>query len=124
MTVEAYSGSVRAVDFPLTPRIQRLMDRLTRPDLLDPAGGQQTAEHDGDRPRADRLLQDVLIPAVELRGDGLGPEGLSRRLALDHAGDEAAHHRTGAEGGDRLLLRRSGRNGGQGHLRGGLGRGL
>src|SRR3954465_87479 len=77
MTVEAYSGSVRAVDFPLTPRIQRLMERLAGPDLLDPAGGQQAAEHDGDRPRADRLLQDVLVPAVELRRHRPGTEGLS-----------------------------------------------
>src|SRR3954451_12061364 len=120
MTVEAYSGSVRAVDFPLTPRIQRLMDRLTRPDLLDPAGGQQAAEHDGDRPRADRLLQDLLIPAVDLSGDGPRAEGLSGWLASHDAGDQAAHPRTRAEGGDRSLRRRRGRRGRQGYFRGGL----
>src|SRR4051794_41416804 len=101
MTVEAYSGSVRAVDFPLTPRIQRLMDRLTRPDLLDPAGGQQAAEHDGDRPRADRLLQDLLIPAVCPSRGGPRAGGLSRWLGFPHPGGPAAPPPAPARGGGR-----------------------
>src|SRR3954451_20663712 len=103
MTAEAYSGSVRTADFPLHPRIQRLGDRLAGAHLLEPAGAQQAAEHDGGRRRWNRLLQDVQIPAFDLRGDGPPPEGLSGRLALDHTDDQAAHPRPRAEFGDRSL---------------------
>src|SRR6185295_19360065 len=59
------------------PRIQRLLMLLARPHRADPAVGGHAPQDDRDQLRLHRTAQPRSIVAVDLLGDGVGPEGVA-----------------------------------------------